>query len=113
LGTKKINIFIPYNPIFFNLGNPYTIEEATKFIYLFREFEDIFAWSYENLKEYENSIIQYTKQLKEGVTYMKKKLRMININLKPLIKIKLEKMLKERIIVLNRHLEWVSHLVLV
>jgi hypothetical protein len=61
---------------------------------LFKEFQDIFSWSYDDLKEYEKSIFQHVIPLKEGSKPFKKKLRMINPKIKPLVKIELEKLKK-------------------
>ena len=80
---------------------------------LFKGFHDIFAWTYDDLKEYDNDIFDYVIPLKEGDVPMRKKPRMMNPKLKPLFKIELEKMEKDRIIFSLRNLEWISNLVVV
>jgi len=37
-----------------------------KYVELMREFQDVFAWSYEDLKSYDTSIIQHKIPLKEN-----------------------------------------------
>ena len=37
-----------------------------KYIELFREFKDVFAWGYEDLKSYDTNIIQHKIPLKEN-----------------------------------------------
>ena len=46
-----------------------------KYIELFKEFKEIFAWGYEELKSYDTSIIQHKIPLKENQKPFKKKLR--------------------------------------
>ena len=76
-----------------------------------REFQDVFAQSYEDLKSYDTSIIQYTIPLKENQKPFKQKLRRINPVLVPLIEKEIKHMYEVGIIAPIRFLEWVSNLV--
>ena len=49
-----------------------------KYIELFKEFTDMFSWSYEYLKSYYTEIIQHKIPLKENQKPFKHKLRRIN-----------------------------------
>ena len=49
-----------------------------KYIELFKEFSDVFAWSYKDLKSYDTEIIQHKIPLKENQKPFKQKLRRIN-----------------------------------
>jgi hypothetical protein len=80
---------------------------------LFKEFYDIFSWTYDDLKEYDKSIFHHIIPLKEGMNPVKKKLRMINPKLKPLVKMELEKLKKAGIIFSIRHSEWLSNPIIV
>ena len=60
-------------------------EEKLKYIALFKEFQDVFAWTYEDLKSYDTSIIQHKIPIKEDQKNFKQKLRRINPFLMPLI----------------------------
>jgi hypothetical protein len=111
--TQKINIGTPDSPKYINLGTSCTIEEIDQYTQLFKEFQDIFSWSYDDLKEYDKSIFQHVIPLKEGSKPFKKKLRMINPKIKPLVKIELEKLKKVGIIFSIRHSEWLSNPVVV
>ena len=53
---------------------------------LFKHFQDVFAWSYEDLKFYETSIIHHKIPIKEDQKHFKQNLRMVNPVLMPLIK---------------------------
>ena len=65
---------------------------------MIREYKDVFAWTYDDLKTYDPSIIEHTIPLKEGSKPYRKKLRNVNPKLAPLIKKELEKMLPPGII---------------
>ena len=67
-------------------------EEKLKYIALFKEFQDVFAWSYEGLKSYDTNIIKQKIPIKEEQN-LSKKLRRINPTLMPLI----EKIGKENV----------------
>jgi hypothetical protein len=54
--TQKINIGTPESPKYINLGTNCTKEEIDQYTHLFKYFQDVFAWSYDDLKEYDKSI---------------------------------------------------------
>ena len=49
-----------------NLGKNCTSIEGATFMKLFREYKDVFAWTYEDLKTYDTKIIQHVIPLKEN-----------------------------------------------
>jgi hypothetical protein len=57
--TRNINIGTHESPNYINLGTSCTTEERDKYTHLFKEFQDVFAWSYDDLKEYDKSIFQH------------------------------------------------------
>jgi hypothetical protein len=82
-----------------------------KFTELLREFQDVFAWSYEDLHCFDPSLIQHAIPIKEGIKPVKQKQRLINPTLEATIQKELEKFLKARIIFPVKYFEWVSNLV--
>ena len=60
-------------------------QEKEKYMELLKEYQDVFAWSYEDLKAYDTSIIQHKIPIKDDQKPFKKKLRRINPVLLPLI----------------------------
>ena len=60
-------------------------DKKLKYVELIKEFRDVFAWSYEDLKYYDSSVIQHPIPLKENQKPFKHKLRRINPILLPLI----------------------------
>jgi len=62
---EVVNLDTEQNPKNINLGKNSTQAERVAFIKLFREFKDVFAWTYEDLKTYDTKIIQHIIPLKE------------------------------------------------
>ena len=79
------NIGTTENPKMVKLSKALPSEQNLKYIELFKEFQDVFAWSYEDFKSYDTSIIQHTIPLKEYQKPFKQKLRRVNPILLPLI----------------------------
>jgi ribonuclease HI len=110
---KKVNIGTDSSLKYVNLGVDCTSEELDQYISLFKEYFDVFSWSYDDLKAYDKSIFQHIIPLREGENPFKKKIRMMNPKLKPLVKIELEKLKKDGIIYPIRHSDWLSNPVVV
>ena len=64
--TKKVNIGTTEDPNLLNLGVSFSEEETLQFIDLFKEFYDVFTWSYDDLKEYDKEIFWHVIPFKEG-----------------------------------------------
>ena len=86
-------------------------DQKQKYVELLKEFQDVFAWSYDNLKSYDTSIIQHTIPLKPDQKPCKQKLRRINPVLLPSIEKEIKRMYDAGIIAPIRFSEWVSNLV--
>ena len=82
-----------------------------KYIELFREYKDVFAWGYEDLKSYDTKIIQHKIPLKENQKPFRQKLRRINPILLPLVEKEIKKMYDVGTTFPIRYSEWVSNLV--
>ena len=65
---KVVNLGTEQDPKNINLGKNYTHAERTTFMKLFREFKDVFVWTYEDLKTYDTKIILQIIPLKEYAT---------------------------------------------
>ena len=73
----------------------------------------MFAWTYEDLKTYDTSIIEHEIPLKEEAKPFRQKIRQINPMLLPVMEKEVKKLLDAQIIVPLRYSEWVANLVLV
>ena len=74
LRYKVVNLGTKQNPQNINLGTNCTHAERATFMKLFKEFKDVFAWTYEDLKTYDMKIIQHVIPLKEDAKPFQQKL---------------------------------------
>ena len=66
---EECNIGTKQRPKLIKLSKAFPLDEKLKYIALFKEFQDVFAWSYEDLKSYDTSIIQHlsNRNLEESI----------------------------------------------
>jgi hypothetical protein len=105
------NIGIEKEPRFIKLSKNLTPGNKERYLKLMKDFSDVFAWSYEDLKVYDTSIIQHTISIKEDQNPFKQKLRRINPLLFPLIENKVKKLFDANIIVSLRFSKWLENMV--
>jgi hypothetical protein len=109
--TIYLKIGTPNSPKNVKIGAQCTDEEKLKFTNLLHEFQDVFAWSYEDLCGFDSSLIHHAIPIKEGIKPIRQKQRPINPALEATIRKELEKLLKVGIIFPVKYSEWVSKLV--
>jgi len=93
------------------LSRSLTEGQRIEYIKLLKEFADVFAWTYKDLKTYDTSVIEHKIPLKEEAKPFKQKLRQINPMLLPVMEKEVKKLLNAQIIVRLRYSEWVANLV--
>ena len=108
---EECNISTIDKPKIIKLSASLPPDQKPKYIDLFKEFQDVFAWIYEDLKSYDTSVIQHTIPLKPDQKPFKQKLRRINPMLLPAMEQEVQKMFKAGIIAPIRFSEWISNLV--
>ena len=64
------------------IGAQCSDEEKMKFAKLLGEFQDVFAWSYEDLRGFDPALIKHAIPIKEGIKPVRKKQIPINLELK-------------------------------
>jgi ribonuclease HI len=109
--TTECNIGTREEPKFVRLSRDLTREQRSEYTELLREFADVFAWTYEDLKTYDTSVIEHKIPLKEKAKPFKQKLRPINPMLLPIMEKEVKKLLDAQIIVPLRYSDWVANLV--
>ena len=110
----EINIGTSENPKIVKIGRGTSLEERKRIIDLLREYRDILAFSYDELKGYREDVMEHTIPLKdENAKPSRQKLRQTNPKLAPLVQKELSKMLATEIIAQTRHSTWCSNLVIV
>ena len=95
------------------IGKKTPKEEREQIINFLREYRDVLAFTYDELKVYREDVIQHTIPLKEEAKPFRQKLRKINPKLDPLVQQELQKMLAAGIIAHTRHSSRCSNLVVV
>jgi hypothetical protein len=88
-----------------------TSEQRAEYTELLKEFADVFAWAYQDLKTYDTSFIEHKIPLKEEAKPFNQKLRQINPILLPVMEKEVKKLLDAQIIIPLRYSEWVANLV--
>lgn len=106
-----MNIGSEDNPKWFNLGKFCKESEKDRFLKLLKEFRDVFAWSYEDLKNFHQGKFKHEISLKLNVAPFRQKLRTYNPRVADAIFRKVDKMLKACIIYTIHHSTWVANIV--
>jgi hypothetical protein len=71
----ECNIGTQDEPKFVKLSSSLTNEQRADYVGLLKEFIDVFAWGYEDLKTYDTSVIEHKIPLKEEAKPFRQKLR--------------------------------------
>ena len=109
----KHDIGSPGQPRYINPSTHLSADQNTEYCSLMRQFANVFAWEYSDLKTYDKKIIQHKIPLEKETIPFKQKLIPINPLLLPLIEKEIKKLLAAKIIVPLRYSKWVANLVVV
>jgi hypothetical protein len=105
------NIGTTANPKHIKLSKFPLGKYRAKYEKLLKDFTDMFAWNYEDLRTFDETILQHKIPLKENVKPFKKKLRKINPLLLPIMEKEVKNLLDAKIIVPLRYYYWVENMV--
>ena len=89
----EVNIGTEEVPRLIKIGKGTSENERKQLISLVKEYRDVFAFTYDELKAYKDDVFQHTIPLKEDTKPFRQKLRRINPKLAPLVQAELRKML--------------------
>jgi hypothetical protein len=109
--VEDYNIGTPEDPNIVNLSRQLSPKVKERYVKLMKEFPDVFAWNYDELKVYDTNIIQHVIVIKEDHNTFKQKLRRINPMMLPLIEKVVKKLFEAKIIVSLRFSKWVENMV--
>jgi hypothetical protein len=108
---ETVNLGTRDNPQNINLGKGCSEKEISVFIKSFKEFKDVFSWTYNDSKTIEPNIIQHVIPMKPQTQPFQHILRKMHPKLEPTVRKELNKLLTAKIIFPVRHTQWVSNLV--
>ena len=83
---ETINLGIELNPQTINLGMDCNPTAKTTFIKLFKEFKDVFAWTYDDLKTFNTQVMQHIIPIRQESKPFQQKLRKYHLSLELTIK---------------------------
>ena len=87
--------------------------EILEYTELFKEFRDIFSWSYDEMPGIDPRIVELEIKTYPNAKPIRHRLRVVNPRKAPMIKAEIEKLLKAGFIYPIPLMEWVSNPVLV
>jgi hypothetical protein len=82
---ETMNLGTPENPKNVNIEKTMSKEERKSYLKLFRQYQDVFAWSYKDLKMYDTRIIQHTISLKPEMKPFQQNIWKYHPSLEPLM----------------------------
>jgi hypothetical protein len=106
IGTKE-------DPKHVKLSRSLSKEKRAKYVEILKQFYDVFAYTYEDLRTYDIVFIEHKIPLKEEAKPFRQELRQINPMLFPIMEKDIKKLLDAQIIFPLRYSEWVANLVMV
>ena len=105
--VEDCNIGTDKEPKYIKIEKVLPEDQKKRYVELFKEYIDVFAWTYEDLKTYDTDIIQHKIPLKKETKPFRQKLRQVNPILLPIIEKEIQKLLNAKIIISLRYSEWV------
>jgi ribonuclease HI len=107
----KYNVANEQDPRHVNLASHLSDKQKDDYGKLLKEFSDIFAWQYDDLKTFDTDVIQHKIPLNKDSKPFHQKLRSFNPLLLPTMEKEIRKLLDARIIIPLRYSEWIANLV--
>ena len=108
---NEINIGTKNEQKMIKIGKGTSEKERNDLVNIVKEYRDVFAFTYDELKDYREDLFQHTIPLKQDIKEVKpfrQKLRQTNPKIAPIVKKELEKMLVVGIIAPTRHSSWLQ-----
>jgi hypothetical protein len=94
-----------------NMGKVCSEIEQESFIHLCQEFNDVFSWTFDDLKAFDPRLFQHTIDLIENVKPVRQKQRPVYPKIEPLMRKELSKLIEANKILPIKHSSWVANLV--
>lgn len=94
-----------------NLGKVCSKVEQENFVHLCQEFNDVFAWTYDDLKGFDPILFQHTICLDNDAKPIRQKQRPVDYKIEPMMRKELSKLIEANINFPTKHSSWVANLV--
>ena len=94
-----------------NMGKVCSKIEKEFFSHLCQEFNDVFSWTYDDLKGFYPSLFQHTIDLNHDVKLVIQKKRLVNPKIHLIMRKELSKLIEDNIIFPIKHSSWVANLI--
>jgi hypothetical protein len=107
----QFNVANEQDPKYVNLASHLFQEQKVDYGDLLKEFVDIFAWQYSDLKTFNTEIIQHKIPLNKDTKPFRQKLRSFSPMLLPTMEKEIKKLLDAKIIIPLRYSDWIANLV--
>jgi hypothetical protein len=107
----QYNVDSEQDPKYVNLASHLTEKQKADYSELLKEFDDIFAWQYDDLNTFNIEIIQHKIPLNKDTQPFRRKLRSFNPMLLPTMEKEIKKLLDAQIIIPLRYSDWIANLV--
>jgi ribonuclease HI len=107
----KYNVANEQDPRHVNLASHLSDKQKDDYGKLLKEFSDIFAWQYDDMKTFDTDVIQHKIPLNKDTKLFRQKLRSFNPLLLPTMEKEIRKLLDACIIIPPRYSEWIANLV--
>jgi ribonuclease HI len=107
----QYNVASVQDPKHVNLASHLTEKQRADYGELLKEFAEIFAWQYDDLKTFDTEVIRHKIPLNKDTKPFRQKLRSFNPLLLPTMEREIKKLLDARIIIPLRYSEWIANLV--
>jgi hypothetical protein len=103
--VEDCNIGTKEDPKLVKISKYLPAQMKNKYVELLKQYKDVFAWSYDDIKNYDTSVIEHKIPLNHGIKPFRQKLRQINPILLPVIEREVKKLLDAKIIVSLKYSE--------
>jgi hypothetical protein len=107
----QYNVSSEQDPKYVNLASHLSEKQRVDYGELLKEFAEIFAWQYDDLKTFDTEVIQHNIPLNKDTKPFRQKLISFNPLLLPTMEREIKKLLDARIIIPLRYSEWIVNLV--
>jgi len=109
--TKIVNLGVSEEKKEVKVGTGMTTPIRDELVALLRDYQDIFAWSYQDMPDLNPDIMQHRLPLNPGCSSVKQKLRRMKHEISLKIKEEVKKQFGAGFLAITRYPEWVANIV--